>query len=357
MKRKGFISVLALLIMSFVFVNCVFIFYLVTLQSHIVINSHKSIQTRLISEENVNRLFYDKNNLEDLIIPEIYKIIRTKKPPYSNIGSNGVLDGNKISIPTGSNLSGHIKSANIRLQGSEKNLIINNITENFDETTNMVINIEIENEGISNFLEVRGTCINKIFEIKDPYICESRIIEYNLVDVFNNLMILIEEEIFDYDPKATSSFMRVNLEGDGFINEDSIIEILDDIQRSYGHKSKNILLCIKASDDKRPEVEVKFNNDVSNKNTRILIRGNIYCEGDLIISSPFELDGNLIINNGNLIVKSNSKPIISGKVIYSESGSFNPENISFKTEKRSIYLYGSYLPGFLDINIDVIKNK
>lgn len=357
MKREGFISVLALLIMSFILVSCVFIFYLVTLQSQIVSNSHKNIQTRIISDENINRLFYDKSNLEDLIIPEIYKILRTKKPPYNNIGTNGILDSNKISIPSNSKLSGHIKSANIRLQGSDKNLTMSNISQNFDELTNMIINIEVENEGISNFVEVKGTCINSIFEIMDPFICESKTIEYNLVNKFNNLILLFEEEIFEYDPKGTSSYMRVNLEGDGFINEDSIIEILDNIQRSYGHKSKNTLLCIKASDVKRPEVEVKFSNDSINKNTRILIRGNIYCEGDLIINSPFELDGNLIINQGNLIVKSDTKPIIKGKVIYSGSESFNPESVSFETEKRSVYLYGSYLPGFLDINIDVIKNK
>ena len=358
MKREGFISVLALLIMNFILVNCVFIFYLVTLQTQIVLNSHKNIQTRIISDENVNRLFYDKNNLEDLIIPEIYKILRSKKPPYNNIGTNGILDGNKISIPSNSKLSEHIKSANIRLQGSDKNLAMSNIPKNFDELTNMIVNIEVENEGIGNYIEVKGRCINNIFEIIDPYICESKMLEYNLANEFNNLILLLEEEIFEYDPKGTSSYMRVNLEGDGFINEDSIIEILDNIQRSYGHKSKNTLLCIKASGGKRPEVEVKFSNDsINNKNTRILIRGNIYCEGDLIISSPFELDGNLIINQGNLIVKSDTEPIIKGKVIYNGHESFNPESISFETEKRSVYLYGSYLPGFLDVNIDVIKNK
>ncbi|NLY47075.1 MAG: hypothetical protein GX053_13960 [Tissierella sp.] len=144
MKRKGFISVIALLIMTFVLVNCVFIFYLMTLQSHIAKNTQKSIQTRIVSDENVNRLFYDKKNLEDLIIPEIHKTLRTKRPPYNNIGSNGMPDGSRIEIPTGSRLSENIKSANIRLQGSEKNLIISNIPDNFDETTTMVVNIETE---------------------------------------------------------------------------------------------------------------------------------------------------------------------------------------------------------------------
>ncbi len=356
MKREGFISVLALLIMNFILVNCVFIFYLVTLQTQIVSNSHKNIQTRIIGDESINRLFYDKNNLEDLIIPEIYKILRNKKPPYNNIGTSGIFDGNKISIPANSKLSKHIKSANIRLQGSDKNLAMNNIPQNFEELTNMIIDIEVENQGISKSIEVRGRCINNIFEIKDPYICESKMIEYNLANEFNNLILLLEEEIFEYDPKGSSSYMRVNLEGDGFINEDSIIEILDNIQRSYGYKSKNTLLCIKASAGNIPKVDVKFSND-NNKNTRILIKGNIYCEGDLIISSPFELNGNLIINQGNLIVKSDTKPIIKGKVIYYGHESFNPESISFETEKRSVYLYGSYLPGFLDVNIDVIKNK
>ncbi|NLY47074.1 MAG: hypothetical protein GX053_13955 [Tissierella sp.] len=181
-------------------------------------------------------------------------------------------------------------------------------------------------------------------------------IEYDLVDEFNELMSLIEGKIFDYDPKGTSSYMRVSLEGDGLINESSIIETLDNINRSYGHKSKNIMLCIKASDNSRPEVEIKFDK-TNSRDARILIRGNIYCEGDLIVSSPFELDGNLIINNGNLIVNSDAKPIVKGKVIFNGSATFNSDDVSFETDKRSIYLYGSYLPGFLDMNIDVIKNK
>ena len=111
---------------------------------------------------------------------------------------------------------------------------------------------------------------------------------------------------------------------------------------------------IKASDDYRPTIEIRDDN---NNNNKVHIKGNIYCEGDLIISSPFELDGNLIINKGSLIVNSEFKPIVKGKVIYSGSGIFDPDHISFETNKRLVYLYGSYLPGFLDMNIDVIKNK
>lgn len=354
MQRKGFISVVALLIMTLILVSCVFMFHLVKVQSYIASNSQKNIQSRIIRDESINRLIYDKYNVETIIIPEIYKMLRNERPPYLKIGSSGVPEGTKLSIDKGDNLSRNIKSAKIRLQGTEKNLKISNIPDNFEETTNIIIDVETEYEGIKNNVEVRGTVINEIFEIEESFITESRIIELNLDEEFKELINSIEEEIFDYDPKPPSYYVKVNLEEDGYINENYITETLGNINRTYGHIGKLVAINIKASDNKRPIIEIKYNNSINDK---ILIKGNIYCEGDLIVSSPFELDGNLIINGGNLIVKSETKPIISGKIIYNGSEVFNPDNVVLKTNKRSIYLYGSYLPGFLDMNIDVIKNK
>ena len=94
-----------------------------------------------------------------------------------------------------------------------------------------------------------------------------------------------------------------------------------------------------------------------NIDQRVFIRGNIYCEGDLKISSPFELEGNLILNNGNLIINTDSKPIIKGKVFERTCDGLDVDSIHLDSEKRYIYRYGSYLPGFLDMNINVIKNK
>lgn len=354
MKRQGFISIIALLLMMLILSSCVFLLYLITLQLHIAVNSQKNIQGRMVNDENINRLIYDNNNLDKIIIPEIYTILRDKRPPYLNIGSSGVPEGTRLSIDKGDNLSQYLKSARIRLQGAEKNLRISNLPDNFEETTNIIIDVETEYEGIKNNVEVRGGIINKIFEIEESLITESTMIEYNLNEEFNELVNLIEEEIFDYDPKPPAYYVRANLEVDGYIDKSYITETLENISRTYGHNGKLVSINIKATDDNKPTIEIRGDNNI---NDEILIKGNIYCEGDLIISSPFELDGNLIINGGNLIINSSKKPIIRGKLIYKGSEVFNPDNVVLKTNKYSIYRYGSYLPGFIDMNIDVIKNK
>ena len=353
MKKDGFISVLALLIIVVVFANCIYIFHLVSLQSHIARNSQKNIQSRIIADHKVNLLLFDNNNLEHILKPELYRILRNTYPPYKNRDENndGVPDGNIISIPGNTELGSNILSVKVRLQGSQRILNMSPIPMNYDETTTMILNIETEYEGIHNFVEIKARIINKIFEIEEPYISELRMMEHDLMDEFNHLMDFMEAEIFDHDPKGTSAVVKLNLEGDGLINEQYIVEVLEDMNKNHTHRSKHMLLNIIASDH-RPNIEIRHSRD---RNERVFLRGNIYCEGDLIISSPFELEGNLILNNGNILLNTDAKPIIKGKVFYRGDGAFNPCDINLDSEKRHIYLYGSYLPGFIDIKIDVIK--
>lgn len=356
MKRKGFISVIALMIMALVCVTCTFSLYLVRIQGQIARNSQKSIQSRLVADNMTNRLILDDDNIEEMIIPELYKILRDKKPPYKNKDSDGdgVPDGNKISIPNDSNLGTNIKYANIRLEGSKESFKLKPTILNYDETTSIIIRLQFEYEGINTTVDAKGRIINKIFEIEEPYISEPMMIEHNLVEEFNEFMDLIENEIFDYDPKGSVSVIQLNLEGNGLIDEANIKESLDNSNKSYRHIGKHMLINIKKSSEINPTLEIK--HSVS-ENSTVSLKGNIYCEGDLIISSPFVLEGNLIINKGKLIINTKYKPVISGKVFYRGNEDFNINNVNLKSEKHHIYRYGSYLPGFLDMNIDVIKNK
>ncbi|MDR7870018.1 MAG: hypothetical protein RIN55_04110 [Tissierellaceae bacterium] len=350
MKRTGSITIMVLLMMVFVFTVSIFTINSSVTQWHIVENARTNIQSRMTTDAKINSLLINHNNFEDVIIPEIYKIIRKNNPPYKSSDGNrdGIPDGSKIDY----NFGPHVKSANIRLEASKNTFKMAYLPSNYDEVTSIILRINTEYEGIKDTIEVKGKVINQLFEIKEPLVTEEKMIQQNLVNEFNTLMNTFEDEIFNHDSKATSSVSKINIEGEILINENNIVETLDNFTRNYDYKAKHLLINAKVSDENIPIITIEKDSENASK---IKINGNIYCEGDLIINSPFELEGNLIVNGGKLIINTDSKPIIRGKVFYRGEEEFNVNDINLSSEKKYIYRYGSYLPGFLDIQIDVIK--
>ena len=349
MNRRGSITLILMLTMTVILSTCIYMVYLATIQTYIVNNSQMSIQSRIIADGDINRILYDECNFEEILLPEIYKIIRNKVPPFITKDSNkdGIPDGKNINIHNGKS----VKSVNIRLEASKEILNKNyNSNENFSDDTSMILRFQTEFEGIDNIIEVRGKVINEIFEIKEPFINELNMTENNLSGKFKNLMDNFENEIFDYIPIGNSPIVKINLDKNALIDEKSIIDDYGNIIETYNYTSNYVLLNIKSGDN-RPTIQIK-NQNIS----KLKIKGNIYCEGDLIISSPFELDGNLILNGGSLIIDTSTKPIIKGKIFYRGDGDLEIDKIKVLSEKRLIYRYGSYLPGFLDIEINVIKS-
>ena len=83
MKRKGFISVMALLLLTVILASSTYMLYIFSTQTTIASNSHKNIQARIATEDKAKRLIYDENLLITWFT-EIYHIMRNKNPPYKN---------------------------------------------------------------------------------------------------------------------------------------------------------------------------------------------------------------------------------------------------------------------------------
>lgn len=354
MKRKGFISIMALFLLTIVFLCCTGSTYLVILQTQISNNSRKNIQSRLMADDRVNKLIYDKNKIEEIIFPEIYYILRNSNPPFKNsdLNGDGEPDGKTISISNNETLGINIKSINLRLEGSEKMLKMESVPKNFDETTKLIMKFESEHDGISKTIKVIGKVINELFEIKEPYISRTKMVNNNLEDEFDNLMNIFEEQIFNHDSKNITPDFKINLKNSAEINGKYVTENHRGTNIDYEYKARRVSINLKSLGDEKPILKIIDNNNI---NAEIFVRGNIYCEGDIIISSPFKLEGNLILNGGSLTVLSQSKPIIQGKIFYNGDEDLNLNKISLLSEKKYIYRFGSYLPGFIDFKIDVIK--
>ena len=76
MERPGFVSVFALLIMSVILINSLFVLSIVTLQNHIALSSTTKIQSNIFRKDKINRLFYEKDNFDKYLKPKIIKNCR-----------------------------------------------------------------------------------------------------------------------------------------------------------------------------------------------------------------------------------------------------------------------------------------
>lgn len=348
MNRRGSIALILILMMTFVLSACMYMIYLVRIQSHIVSNSEKSVQARIMVDGDIHRVLYDKTRFEDLLLPEIYKILRNRLPPYSfkDSDKDGVPDGQTIKVDMDS-----IQSLNLRLEASKEVMGKNYKShENFADDTSIIMRFKTDFQGRKGMVEVKAKIINSLFEIEESYIDDFLILGNNLSDSFNTLMDTFEKDIFDFDPKGSSLVEQINLDENARIDDRYIVNDCGNIIKTYNCSNSYLLLNIKSREEK-VVIELR-NNNVE----KLTIKGNIYCEGDLIVSTPFELQGNLILNNGSLIVNTDIKPIFKGKIFHRGNGDVDREKIQLLSEKRYIYRYGSYLPGFLDFQVYVIKS-
>ena len=80
MDKKGFISFFSLILLTLVLLTSTYILYLGRLQTHIVMNSNKNIQARILTDHMLNKLLYQEDNFERIILPEIIRIVRLKLP-------------------------------------------------------------------------------------------------------------------------------------------------------------------------------------------------------------------------------------------------------------------------------------
>ena len=120
--------------------------------------------------------------------------------------------------------------------------------------------------------------------------------------------------------------------------------------------SKEVIIIIKSSGEQISNFSI---GEITNLDEKIDISGIIYVEGNIIISSNFNFNGIIIVNNGEIIVESNKKPRIRGMVIMDNLLNYNlfTEKVDIVYDRYSIYKYGTYLPGFIDLKINVIKSN
>lgn len=207
-----------------------------------------------------------------------------------------------------------------------------------------------------------GTLVNHFFEMKLPILGEHFLIEESLHD-FNELLDNIIKNIdinncgrslrifgletIDYETIVLNKVDKKNYQIQCFRND-----LL--VPRIENFSNNEVFIVIKNQINKPINLIIGSQDAVEDK---IDMNGIIYVEGDIIISSAFNFNGILIVNNGIITVESKEKPNMKGIILLKDCLDHDvlENKIDILYDSKIIYKYGTYLPGFIEPKIDVIK--
>ncbi len=335
-NRNGSITITAIYIFIIMISSTTMMLYFASLQSHLSKNQLEKIQSRYNSEGDLNKLLYYEENIDKYIKPEIFRHYRNSFRPD---------DGKyHIVLENGDKLKDTMGNVFFRIR-------------NIDDKETIFLNLNSKHNNINTNIVAYGSCVKEIFELKRPFLNDNSEsdLERELVLEFIGQ---IEEENWDYDAKIISKAEKININknlaikflSEGKSNLLSGKALIHDDGNSKEFTSESMIIHLK----RNSTVDNNITIGELNNNGLITMNGVLYIEGDLIINQDFEFLGLIIINKGEIIIKSKNKPIIQGMLI-SKEGIINEDLIDLLYDQKSIYKSASFLPGFLDIVIEVIK--
>lgn len=340
-NRKGSITIIGLYIFIIMTASTTMMLYFATLQSSISKNQLVKVQSRYNNENDLNKLIYYDENRDKYIKDKIFRRYRSGFEPDD--------DKYVIDFEKDDELKKTIEKASFRIRNIEDREII------FFDISSKYNNLAFNTVAY-------GSCIREIFELNKPFLSEESLSELEKV-MFLEFMEQMEQENWDYDCNVNTNSRKIN------IDKNSDLKLLSKNIRDDLFSKKRSIQNVGLGNEKIVDftyesiiVHLKRDNienrslTVGNLEDKGLIKMNgvLYIEGDLIINQDFEFLGLIIINNGNIIINSEKKPIINGMLLY-KGDTIDIDSITLVYDQKNIYKSASFLPGFLDIDIDVIK--
>ena len=341
--RKGSLTILAIFIFLIMMTSITLMLTFSTLQAALSRNQIEKVQSRYKTEDGLNKLLYDEKNMEKYIKGQILRRYRlARDSTYA------------VTIEKDDELKNYIKKAGFTFQ-------------NID--TREIVSFEIESVYNNLIYNIRayGPCINEIFELNKPLLDQKLLTEIE-IPLFISFIEKMEKENWAYNFDMGSNYKKVNTKNNiaiEFISQKNLYNLgspkkliqnygqVNQISETFTDKSLIIHL-------KRDSLEVDKIKDRSmtigstESNGLITMIGVLYLEGDLIINQDFEFEGLIIMNEGNIIVNSPNKATIKGMII-NKGEELDINSLNLIHDQKAIYKAGSFLPGFLDIDIQVIK--
>lgn len=350
-NRRGSLTILAMFIFLLMMTSLTLMLTFSTIQAALSRNQIEKIQSRYKGEDGLNKLLYDKDNMEKYVKDQILRRYRLKPSnthPYT------------IKIEKDDQLKSYIKKAGFTFQ-------------NIDNREIIYFDIESNHNNLTSNIRAYGPCMNKVFELNKPLLDEELLTDIER-PLFTRFIKKMEDENWDYDFDMGSNYKKINTKNDiyvEFISQKNIYNLGSPkkLVENYGKVNqtsetftdKSLIVHLKRNNEENAKIiigEYPYENDdgdlIYPNPGLITMIGVLYLEGDLIINQDFEFQGLIILNKGNVIVNSSKKPIVKGMII-NKGGELDLDSLDLVYDQKLVYKAGSFLPGFLDIDIQVIK--
>ena len=336
---KGYITIIALFIMTIIFISALFLIYTSSMEYLIVNSSHKNIQAFYLAEGKIHTVLKKEEYYYEQLMPRMETYIK-----YGRLG----------------------KSFNKKITIDNKDL--------FEDDNNNIVNIDFAEEnhrrviemkthstysGITQKVIAKMTMINDIFEWRIPIVSSEYILQ-DRVREFQDYMSYLKEEI--RLPNLPSGIMEVET-----INYEHIRIVKDSSQKTIIEFFRNNMVePVKKEVLKDEDIFMLLKNNYvtptlsieSDKSSdKMVLNGVLYIEGDLIIHSDLEFHGILILDNSEIYIDPSSRVNIEGIILLNNyNGIPLEEMIQIDYNFDIIRKYGIYLPKFIDPKIQVIKS-
>lgn len=336
--RKGFISMLLLIIMCLCLIMAMYILFIVRYETLILSSSKRSSQSFYNSESKILMCIYQENYYENQTIPILQNAYRSRQ--FGDAVKRQILIDVEDLSP------GDIESK-VRLTFRDK-----------EDRKLIRLNCESYEKGLVSEITAIGTVVNELFEIRKPII-DIQNIEAEYANAAQSLIREIEDNIRVEDANKpddvygfeTKDYSKIILTPDKLTCTRStmINDYIEGINKKLvfivgkKHQGENIDFTLKKSELK----DVKT------------LSGLIYVEGDINVTTDFTFNGIIIVNRGKIKVDQASSFTVNGMIIYCNNDEMieTQENLTVLYSSGQVQRYGNYLPGFFQININTIKSK
>ena len=338
--RKAYISIIALLVMSVLMVMTLYLIHTTKLEYLILNSSINNTQSYYQSEGKIYMSIYDEKYYSSQLYPILTEYFRTfplQTPPKDIIIDSEDLDyGDIIS-----------------------KVKVNIVERNGKKLLHLIA--ESDCNGIKTSVKSLIYLFNDFFEIGDSVLAPN-LIKNNKKD-FESLFEKISKEIRidSYNGQKNIYKMESMIYNEVILHRKDasnlqISSYRNNMTNPYIERfnDKQVIMIIKSSGDKPVNFSI---GETDSLNEKIEISGVIYVEGNIIISNNFKFNGIIVVKNGEIIVNSIEKPNIRGIIILDNSFDRDSfvEKVDIVYDREIIYRYGTYLPGFIEPKINVIK--
>lgn len=338
-KREGYISIIALIVMTISITIVLRMNFLNSQQSQIVNSRANAIQSYYISEGKILMSLYGDEYYNDQLYPTLIDVFRK---------NNFSAESKKVIIHK-SDLEDCDNSNEVKLA-----------FQDIDNRKELILKSKSDYKGMQTKTKARVTLVNELFEIKESVLAlETLEDEYR--DNFEKLLKNIEEDISVKNIHPFNSLYTKEIQDYTKIylktNSDNIFKLYctrDTMEFPYveGFDKREVFLVVKSTEDNK----ATFYLDCSERPMHI--KGLIYIDGDLEITGDFTFSGIIIVNNGKIKINGDTKPKVNGMMILYEDENIIEvnERMDVKYFDFTVYKYGTLIPGFFEINLKSIKN-